>query len=83
MYNCCKVYDNNTRCLLGSLTITINFARIIHTLPTEIKNIYRKIEKNENKLLKNKWSLIFNETCLNEEILPNYTIIYKYKNCYF
>ena len=53
----------------------MNFARIIHTLPSEIKNLYRKIEKNENKLLKNKWFLIFNETCLKEEILPNYTKI--------
>ena len=53
----------------------MNFVRTIHTLPSEIKNIYRKIEKNENKLLKNKWSLIFNETCLKEEILPNYTKI--------
>ena len=36
----------------------------------------RKIEKTLLKLIKNKWSILFNETCLNKNILPKYTKIY-------
>ena len=51
----------------------MNFIRKIYNLPCDVTKNYRLIEKNESKLLKNKWSLIFNETCINEQILPNYT----------
>ena len=51
----------------------MNFIQAIYRLPEQIKKIYRSIEKYENKLIRNKWSNIFNKTCLEEEILPNYT----------
>ena len=51
----------------------MNFIQVIYKLPEHIKKIYRTIEKYENKLIRNKWSNIFNKTYLEEEILPNYT----------
>ena len=57
----------------------MNFIQAIYRLPEQIKKIYRSIEKYENKLIRNKWSNIFNKTCLEEENLPNYTRIYIYE----
>ena len=53
----------------------MNFIQAIYRLAEQIKKIYRSIEKYENELIRNKWSNIFNKTCLEEEILPNYTQI--------
>ena len=50
----------------------MNCIHAIYRLPEQIKKIYGSIEKYENKLTRNKWSNIFNKTCLEEEILPNY-----------
>ena len=45
-------------------------------LPNTIKSIlqYERINK---KLYRQKMSIIFNEICINEEMLPKYTYIYK------
>ena len=56
--------------------------KFIFYLQCNIKKNYRLIEKNENKLLKNKWSLIFNETWINDQILPNYTKMIFYQELY-
>ena len=45
----------------------MDFKRKINNLPCDIKKSYRLIVRNESKLLKNKWSLIINETCINEK----------------
>ena len=42
-------------------TINMNFIQAIYRIPEHIKKIYR-IEKYENKLIRNKWSNIFNKT---------------------
>ena len=44
-------------------------------LPVFWRNIIRKLENLKFKLLKAKWSSIFNEICLKEKLLPNYTRI--------
>ena len=40
-----------------------------------IKEQIRKLETIKYKILKCKWSQIFNQVCLNEKMLPNYTRI--------
>ena len=32
-----------------------------------------KLERTEIKIIKNKWSILFNNACLTEEFLPNYS----------
>ena len=54
----------------------MNFIQAIYRLTEQIKKIYRTIEKYENKLIRSKWSNIFNKTCPEEEILPNYIKVY-------
>ena len=47
----------------------------LRKLPFTASSILRKLENVKRKIIKCKWSIVFNETCLNENILPNYTNI--------
>lgn len=47
----------------------------INILPTDLRSLFRKLERVENKIINAEWSLFFNETCIKENILPNYTKI--------
>ena len=42
----------------------MTFINIIYKLPDHIKKLYRNIERNQNKITKNSWSIKFNEICL-------------------
>ena len=44
-------------------------------LPNYWKKIIKKLESTKLKLLKAKWSTYFNNVCLTENLLPNYTRI--------
>ena len=55
-----------------------NFGQLIFDLPSGTKKLIRTIERTNRKLAKAYNSLVFNETCLKEDILPNYTNIYIY-----
>ena len=47
----------------------------LNKLPLNIRPHIRKLENIKDKIIKNKWSQIFNEICLKEKLLPNYTRI--------
>lgn len=51
---------------------------LIYYLPSASKALIRSIEKVNKKLIDNKYSLVFNTTCINENLLPKYTNIYIY-----
>ena len=42
-------------------------------LPNELKNDFRKYEDIRKKIINTKWSLVFNQTCLKENLWPIYT----------
>ena len=44
-------------------------------LPIQNKNDVKKLENIKHKILNANWSKIFNEICLKESLLPNYTRI--------
>ena len=50
-----------------------NFGKFIHQFQLETKTLIRKLEKILIRLYRQNLSLLFNETCLNERLLPNYT----------
>ena len=54
--------------------IKMSIGTLILDLPVQIKNIIRYIEKTNKKIVNTTNSLVFNETCLKEQILPTYTI---------
>ena len=59
-----------------------NFCKFIHSFQPETKTLIRKLESNLIKLYRQNVFLLFNQTCLNERLLPNYTYVYMYIRVY-
>ena len=51
----------------------MNYMDLLNSIPTDLKSKFRKFENLRTKLINNEWSNIFNEVCLNEQLMPNYT----------
>ena len=43
----------------------MTYSQDLYTLPSDIRIIMRKLENTKSKILKNKWSQIFNQVCIN------------------
>ena len=54
------------------------YARLLHQIPEQLRRLYRNFEALRKKQIQNEWSMKFNEICLQEGILPNFTRIYIY-----
>ena len=54
----------------------MSFILELNKLPLNIRPEIRKLENIKGKIIKNKWSQIFNEICIKEKLLPNYTRIW-------
>ena len=48
------------------------YVETLRNLPVPAINILRKLENVMRKIIKCKWSKVFNDTCLKENFLPNY-----------
>ena len=57
---------------------TQNLGQLLFPLQPGTKKLVRQFEKCTFKIIKQKCSLIFNQTCINEHILPTYSNIYIY-----
>ena len=53
----------------------MSYASLLYKIPEELRRLYRKYEAYCKKEVNNEWSKKFNEICLQEEILPNYSRI--------
>ena len=53
----------------------MSYGENLYLLPYELKNIFRKFEDVKRKMINSKWSLVFNQTCLKENLRPVYTNI--------
>ena len=56
----------------------MNFGEFLHLHPENIKKLTLKDENLENKLVNARVAIVFNKTCLNENLLPTFTNIYIY-----
>ena len=56
----------------------MNYANLLYRLPEDLIGIFRKYELEKKKEINAHWSLVFNKTCLSENIWPNFTNIYIY-----
>ena len=56
----------------------MNIGTLIYNLNYNIKRTIRKLENLNKKKNSIECSIIFNESCLQQNILPNYTNIYIY-----
>ena len=55
--------------------LIMNYGSLLNTLPVDFKNILREKESVNKKIINAEWSLVFNKTCIKENIWPNYTKI--------
>ena len=53
----------------------MNFVELLFEIPDDLRKLYRKLESTCKKLINVKWSIAFNNVCVKENILPNYTRI--------
>ena len=55
--------------------VSMNYAYLLHTVPEGLRKLFRISENISKKLININWSVTFNNICLNEGILPNFTRI--------
>ena len=67
----------------GSESAWDNFGKFIHQFQPETKTLIRKLEKILIKLYRQNVPLLFNQTFLNERLLPNYTHIYVHISIFY
>ena len=60
----------------GSESAWDYFHKFINLLQHKTKALVRKLEKILKKLYRQHVSLLFNQTCLNKRLLPNFTNTY-------
>ena len=51
----------------------MTYSNELFKLPQTWRSTIKKLESTKTKLIKAKWSSIFNDICLKENLLPNYT----------
>ena len=57
-------------------SMATDLGSLIHTLPPEQRKEVRDLEKVFVRRCKNECSLLFNSTCIKENLLPNYSNLY-------
>ena len=63
---------------------TCNYGQYINQFPQNTIKVIREFERIQKKICRHKMSIMFNEICINEEMLPKYTyfksyLVYMYK----
>ena len=61
---------------------TCNYGQYINQFPQNTIKVIREFERIQKKICRHKMSIMFNEICINEEMLPKYTYIYIYTCMY-
>ena len=57
---------------------TYNYGQYLNQFPPNTIKVIREFERIQKKICRHKMSIMFNEICINEEMLPKYTYIYLY-----
>ena len=55
---------------------TLNFGELLFHLPQNNVKSIRALEKLKIKIIKEKYVLLFNKTCIDEGMIPKYIYIY-------
>ena len=51
----------------------MSFVQFFGMIPNDLKHMFRELERVNKKLINSNWSVKFNLTCINENMLPNYS----------
>ena len=57
---------------------TYNYGQYLNQFPPNTIKVIREFKRIQKKICRHKMSIMFNEICINEEMLPKYTYIYIY-----
>ena len=57
---------------------TYNYGQYLNQFPPNTIKVIREFERIQKKICRHKMSIMFDEICINEKILPKYTYIYIY-----
>ena len=57
---------------------TYNYGQYLNQFPPNTIKVIREFERIQKKICRHKMSIMFNEICINEEMLPKFTYIYIY-----
>ena len=57
---------------------TCNYGQYMNQFPPNTIKVIREFERIQKKICRHKMSIMFNEICINEEMLPKYTHTYIY-----
>ena len=57
---------------------TYNYGQYINQFPPNTIKVIRQYERTQKKIYRHQMSIMFNEICINEEMLPIYIYIYIY-----
>ena len=55
---------------------TYNYGQYLNQFPPNTIKVIREFERIQKRICRHKMSIMFNEICINEEMLPRYTYIY-------
>ena len=55
---------------------TYNYGQYLNQFPPNTIKVIREFERMQKKICRHKMSIMFNEICINEEMLLKYTNIY-------
>ena len=53
----------------------MSYGELLHSLPQDLRKYYRNLESTNKKLINLKWSKVYSQSCLSENILPKYSRI--------
>ena len=51
----------------------MSYADTLYRLPEELIKLFRRFEQVKKKVINANWSIVFNETCIKENLWPNFT----------
>ena len=54
---------------------TYNYGQYLNQFPPNTIKVIREFERIQKRICRHKMSIMFNEICINEEMLPKYTYI--------
>ena len=57
---------------------TYNYGQYLNQFPPNTIKVIREFERIQKRICRHKMSIMFNEICINEEMLPIYIYIYMY-----
>ena len=57
---------------------TCNYGQYLNQFPLNTIKVIREFGRTQKKICRHKMSIMFNEICINEEMLPKYTYIHIY-----